>query len=159
MLKPKILLRSNYLYLHDFHIKNHSFKYLFFKQVSVFIFKQLNENKIVYFLSFSFYSSQKKTLEVNPYHPLIKELNAKVKADPEDNTAKDLVRVMFETAAIRSGYTVKDSLDFAKRIERMLRLSMGVDMDAKVELPDDGAEEETSEEVSVTSYAFNLNRK
>ena len=94
----------------------------------------------------NFYSSQKKTLEVNPYHPLIKELNAKVKADPEDSTAKDLVRVMFETAAIRSGYTVKDSLDFAKRIERMLRLSMGVDMDAKVELPDD-AEEETSEEV------------
>ncbi|XP_002157524.1 endoplasmin [Hydra vulgaris] len=90
----------------------------------------------------SFYTSQKKTLEVNPYHPLIKELNAKVKADPNDSTAKDLALVMFETAAIRSGYNVKDSLDFAKRIERMLRLSMGVDLDAKVELPDDNVEEE-----------------
>ena len=96
----------------------------------------------------NFYASQKKTLEVNPYHPLIKELNAKVKADPNDSTAKDLVLVMFETAAIRSGYNVKDSLDFAKRIERMLRLSMGVDLDAKVELPDDNVEEEeVTEEV------------
>merc|ERR1712126_243023 len=70
-------------------------------------------------------------------------------ADPEDQTAKDLVRVMFETATLRSGYTIKDSLDFASRIERMLRMSMGVDLDAKVDLPEEpeAAEEETAEEV------------
>merc|ERR1712142_1159456 len=97
----------------------------------------------------NFYATQKKILEINVYHPLVKELNKKVTADPEDQTAKDLVRVMFETATLRSGYTIKDSLDFASRIERMLRMSMGVDLDAKVDLPEEpeAAEEETAEEV------------
>ena len=98
---------------------------------------------------FSFYATQKKILEINIYHPLILELNKKVTADPEDKTALDLMRVMFETATLRSGYTIKDSLDFAQRIERMLRLSVGVDPDAKVDIPeDDTAEEESTEEVS-----------
>jgi len=97
----------------------------------------------------NFYATQKKILEINVYHPLVKELNKKVTADPEDQTAKDLVRVMFETATLRSGYTIKDSLDFASRIERMLRMSMGVDLDAKVDLPEEpeAAEEEAAEEV------------
>ena len=106
---------------------------------------------------FSFYATQKKTLEVNVYHPLVKELQARVKADAEDQTAKDLARVMFETATMRSGFTVKDSADFASRIERMLRLSMGVDLDAKVDLPEEDeeteetAEEEGFEEVSLSN--------
>merc|ERR1711887_288688 len=57
---------------------------------------------------------------------------------------------MFETATLRSGYTVKDSVDFAARIERMLRMSMGVDLDAKVELPEEpeeATEDESAEEV------------
>merc|ERR1719234_1241914 len=97
----------------------------------------------------NFYASQKKTLEINIYHPLMKELKKRITTDAEDQTAKDLARVMFETATLRSGYTVKDSADFAGRIERMLRLSMGVDPDAKVELPeeDEAAEEEATEEV------------
>merc|ERR1712141_530829 len=97
----------------------------------------------------NFYATQKKILEINVYHPLVMELNKKVTADPEDQTAKDLVRVMFETATLRSGYNIKDSADFASRIERMLRLSMGVDLDAKVELPEEteATEEEAAEEV------------
>merc|ERR1712002_667533 len=97
----------------------------------------------------NFYATQKKILEINVYHPLVMELNKKVTADPEDQTAKDLVRVMFETATLRSGYNIKDSQDFASRIERMLRLSMGVDLDAKVELPEEpeAPEEEQAEEV------------
>lgn len=71
-------------------------------------------------------------------------------ANKEDQTAKDLARVMFETATLRSGFVIKDSADFAGRIERMLRLSMGVDLDAKIDLPeedDEPQEEEASEEV------------
>jgi len=98
----------------------------------------------------NFYATQKKILEINVYHPLVIELNKKITADPEDTTAKDLVRVMFETATLRSGYTVKDSVDFAARIERMLRMSMGVDLDAKVELPEEpeeATEDDSTEEV------------
>lgn len=98
--------------------------------------------------SSNFYATQKKILEVNVYHPLIIELNKRMAADAEDKTALDLMRVMFETATLRSGYIIKDSADFAKRIESMLRLSMGVDPDAKAELPEEeSVEEESTEEV------------
>ena len=55
----------------------------------------------------SFYASQKKTLELNPGHPLVKELLKRVTADAKDETAKDLANVLFETATLRSGYIIK----------------------------------------------------
>ncbi|KAL9959659.1 hypothetical protein ACROYT_G032999 [Oculina patagonica] len=93
-----------------------------------------------------YYANQKKTLEVNPRHPLVKELLKRVEADKEDKTAKDLARVLFETATLRSGYMIKDSQDFAGRIERMLRLSMGVDLEAMVEPEEEEAEKEEEED-------------
>ncbi|XP_064401040.1 endoplasmin-like [Halichondria panicea] len=96
----------------------------------------------------NFYATQKKTLEINPRHPLIKELQRRVGADEQDETTSDLARVLYETAVLRSGFTLKDSGDFAMRIERMLRLSMGVDLTTeaeKEEFPDE--EEEEEEEV------------
>ena len=52
-----------------------------------------------------------------------------------DQTTKDLARVMFESAVLRSGFALQDSAGFATRIERMLRLSLGVDVDAPVSGP------------------------
>ena len=80
----------------------------------------------------SFYGSQKKTLEINPRHPLIKELQRRVENEEQDETTIDLANVLYETAVLRSGYGLKDSGDFAGRIERMLRLSLGVDLKAPV---------------------------
>ena len=51
-----------------------------------------------------------------------------------DSTTMDLAKVLYETAMLRSGYTLQDSGDFAGRIERMLRLSLGVDVEAPVRL-------------------------
>ncbi|CAH3157457.1 unnamed protein product, partial [Porites evermanni] len=93
-----------------------------------------------------YYANQKKTLEVNPKHPLVKELLKRVETDKEDKTAKDLARVLFETATLRSGFMIKDSQDFAGRIERMLRLSMGVDLEATVEPEEEEPEEKEEEE-------------
>jgi heat shock protein beta len=45
----------------------------------------------------SYYLNQKKTLEINPRHPLIKELLRRVEDDPNDPTAKDMALVMFRT--------------------------------------------------------------
>ncbi|EDO45344.1 predicted protein [Nematostella vectensis] len=92
-----------------------------------------------------YYATQKKTLEVNPRHPLVKQLLKRVEENKDDQTAKDLSRILFETATLRSGYLVKDSADFAGRIERMLRLSMGVDLEEKVE-PEEEDEEAEKEE-------------
>uniref|UniRef100_A0A671RU46 Endoplasmin n=1 Tax=Sinocyclocheilus anshuiensis TaxID=1608454 RepID=A0A671RU46_9TELE len=84
-------------------------------------------------ISTNYYASQKKTLEINPKHPLIKEMLKRVKEDAEDQTAADLAVVLFETATLRSGYQLADTKAYGDRIERMLRLSMNVDLDEQVQ--------------------------
>jgi len=113
--------------------------------------------------SSNFYATQKKTLEINPRHPLIKKLNDMAKdaaekaeeaeedAEVEENSQLlDTARVLVDTARLRSGFTVTDSITFAQRIERMLRLSSGVELDAEVEaepeLPADAEEDDDEEE-------------
>merc|ERR1712134_19692 len=46
--------------------------------------------------------SGRKTLEVNPNHPVIVDLLSKVKADKEDKAAVDTAQVLFQTALIES---------------------------------------------------------
>ncbi|CAF1020390.1 unnamed protein product [Adineta steineri] len=81
----------------------------------------------------NYYLNQKKTLEVNPRHPLIKDLLRRIEDSKDDKTALDLANVMVEAATLRSGYDLKDSTGFADRIESMLRRAMGVSLDEKVE--------------------------
>ena len=83
-----------------------------------------------------YYATQKKTLEVNPRHPLVKELKRRVDDAQDDQTTKDLATVLYETAVLRSGYALPDTADFAGRVERMLRLSMNVGLDEKVTIYD-----------------------
>ncbi|XP_056311904.1 endoplasmin [Danio aesculapii] len=97
-------------------------------------------------ISTNYYASQKKTLEINPKHPLIKEMLRRVNEDAEDKTAADLAVVLLETATLRSGYQLQDTKAYGDRIERMLRLSMNVDLDAQVEEePEEEPEEQTEE--------------
>lgn len=79
-----------------------------------------------------FYSSQKKTLEINPRHPLIKELRSRVENDDSDEAARELAVVLFETATLRSGYSLKDLTAFSERVEKMMRRSLGVSLDEQV---------------------------
>uniref|UniRef100_A0A665UQA8 Endoplasmin n=1 Tax=Echeneis naucrates TaxID=173247 RepID=A0A665UQA8_ECHNA len=83
-------------------------------------------------ISTNYYASQKKTLEINPKHPLIKQMLGRVNDDAEDQTASDLAMVLFETATLRSGYQLADTKAYGERIERMLRLSMNVPLDEQV---------------------------
>merc|ERR1712168_1415719 len=105
----------------------------------------------------NYYLSQKKTLEVNPRHPLIKELLRRVEDNPADATAKDMALMMYNTATLRSGYALKDTVNFAEHIEKMMRQTLGVDEneaeeeaelveEEPVEEVDDDEEEEEEEE-------------
>ena len=55
-----------------------------------------------------------------------------------DDTARDLAMVMFETAVLRSGFTLPDSAGFADRVDRMLRLSMDISVDEAVSCGEGG---------------------
>merc|ERR1712046_309184 len=48
----------------------------------------------------------KKTLELNPKHPIMNELKAKAAADKSDKTVKDLIWLLFDTSLLTSGFNL-----------------------------------------------------
>merc|ERR1712167_320795 len=93
--------------------------------------------------------SGRKTLEVNPNHPVVVDLLSKVKADKEDAAALDTAQVLFQTALIESGYEIADPSALVNRVYRLMSKELGVDPDAplkEVEVPEDAEEEEEAEE-------------
>merc|ERR1712014_473031 len=93
--------------------------------------------------------SGRKTLEVNPNHPVVVDLLSKVKADKEDAAAKDTAQVLFQTALIESGYELADASALVNRVYRLMSKELGVDPDApltEVEVPEEEEEAEEEEE-------------
>ncbi|CAK0888777.1 unnamed protein product [Prorocentrum cordatum] len=91
----------------------------------------------------------RKTLEINPNHPVVADLLAKVKANKEDSSAVDTAQVLFQTALIESGYDIADPSALVNRVYRLMSKELGVDPDAplkEVEVPDDEEEAEEEEE-------------
>merc|ERR1719416_145572 len=91
--------------------------------------------------------SGRKTLEINPNHPVVADLLSKIKADKENKAAKDTAQVLFQTALIESGYEIADPSALVNRVYRLMSKELGVDPDApmkEVEVPED--EEEAEEE-------------
>merc|ERR1712097_144779 len=91
--------------------------------------------------------SGRKTLEINPNHPVVVDLLAKIKADKEDAAALDTAQVLFQTALIESGYEIADPSALVNRVYRLMSKELGVDPDApikEVEVPEE--EEEAEEE-------------
>merc|ERR1712241_615917 len=94
-----------------------------------------------------YYLNQKKTLEINTRHPLIKELLRRVEDNPADPLAKDIAVMMFNTATLRSGFPLRDTTtNFAGAIETMMRKSLGVDLDEPIEEEEEINDEEPPEE-------------
>ena len=80
------------------------------------------------------YMASKKTLELNPTHPIVAELKTKVEADRSDKTVKDLIWLLFDTALLSSGFSLEDPSSFSRRIHRMIKIGLNVADDDAAEI-------------------------
>jgi len=87
--------------------------------------------------SMSTFMVSKKTLEINPEHPIVSELRKKAEQDKNDKTLKDLVCLLFDTALLSSGFSLEDPSSFSQRIHRMVKLGLSLDVDDEQEEKDD----------------------
>ncbi|KAI9617571.1 hypothetical protein H4Q26_012869 [Puccinia striiformis f. sp. tritici PST-130] len=91
----------------------------------------------------------KKTFEINPKHPLIQGLLTKVEEAGEDDEAakdelKQVIRVLWDTSLVRSGFTVPDTNKYFDQIELLLRKSIGVDESEKIDVEEGSGSDDKS---------------
>lgn len=99
------------------------------------------------------YMRGKRVLEINPRHPIIKELRERVIKDPEDAGVKQTAHLIYQTALVESGFSLNDPKDFASRIYSTLKSSLNISPDAAVEEEDDVEETDAETEMKEASAA------
>merc|ERR1711959_728898 len=98
------------------------------------------------------FMKSKRMFEVNPRHPMIIELNNRLKENVDDSQVKDQVMSLYLAGVVSAGYslTPEDAQDFADRVKNLVTVSLGVEPDAalapELEVAEEEAEEEEEEE-------------
>ncbi|KAK4471639.1 hypothetical protein MN116_005048 [Schistosoma mekongi] len=78
-------------------------------------------------VSSTYYSTMKKVFEINPRHPVMKKLNALIKTNKDDPTISHTANLLFDVAVLRSGFSVKNPVAFAERVESVVKKSLDID--------------------------------
>lgn len=78
----------------------------------------------------------KKTLELNPHHPVIKEMLNRVRSASDgevDQDTKEYGELLFNIALLNSGFLIENPADFTAPLQGLLKLGFGLRKDAPVE--------------------------
>jgi len=92
--------------------------------------------------------SSKKTVEINPFHPLVADLAARVEKDKEDESLKVVAQTLFDAALVQGDFELVDKTRFTQSVVSLLNDKLGLDTSAKAEVPEltEEDEEEKKEE-------------
>merc|ERR1719343_1639442 len=96
--------------------------------------------------SMSSFMLGKKKMEINPDHVIIQSLKQKFSDDAGDRTIKDLIWLLYETAALTSGFSLDDPVTFATRIHKLIKLGLSLDADDDDSDDDDDDDAEDAQE-------------
>lgn len=67
----------------------------------------------------------RRILEINPDHPIIKDLNAACKNSPDSSDATRAVDLLYETALISSGFSPDSPAELGNKIYEMMAMALG----------------------------------
>ena len=93
-----------------------------------------------------------RTLELNPRHPIVIELNQLCQSAPKEESTKDIAFLLYDTALVTSGFPQDDPENYAERMYRTLAKTLSLDSMALAdEMSVDKDEEEEEKEESAAS--------
>ena len=77
----------------------------------------------------------KKTLELNPSHPVMKKLLNELKeSDGElSEASKEYADLLYQMAILNSGFLVENPMDLTEPLEKLIKVGFGLDRDEPVE--------------------------
>ncbi|XP_044493783.1 heat shock protein 90-5, chloroplastic-like [Mangifera indica] len=67
----------------------------------------------------------RRILEINPDHPIVKDLNAACRNAPDSSDAKRAIDLLYDTALISSGFTPDSPAELGNRIYEMMAMALG----------------------------------
>ena len=70
------------------------------------------------------FMSPKKTMEINPEHPIISKL---MENDLKSESTRNLIWLMYESSLLNSGFTLEQPTKFTNRINKLIGLGLGID--------------------------------
>lgn len=104
------------------------------------------------------YMLAKKTLELNPHHPVMKEMLKKIKDSVEgqlDEATEELAQVMYNMALLNSGFNIDEPSKFTDPLQRLINVGFGLErnepieeIELEIEDEDDKKDAEDEEEIS-----------
>merc|ERR1712139_685754 len=104
-----------------------------------------------------------KTMEINPRHPIVAELNAKVKAEDTTEATADLAWLLLDNALMQSGFQPADVDAFAQRALKIIQSGLALESSEllpEMEVPEDEEEEEDDEdEVDLDAFGDDAEEK
>jgi HSP90 family molecular chaperone len=94
------------------------------------------------------YMLAKKTLELNPNHPVMRTMLNELKENDGtlSETSTEYADLMFQMAIINSGFLVENPMDLTEPLEKLIKVGFGLDRDAPVEEIEVELDDEEDEE-------------